>query len=39
MVIIGGILHRNPFYIEPNTFLEELRERGTKRAISRESGL
>jgi hypothetical protein len=39
MVIIGGILHRNPFYIEPNTFLEELRERGTKRAMSRESGL
>jgi hypothetical protein len=39
MVIIGGILHRNPFYVEPNTFLEELRERGAKRTMSRESGL
>jgi hypothetical protein len=27
MVIIGGILHQNPFYVEPDTFLKGLRER------------
>jgi len=39
MVIIGGILHRNPFYVEPNTFLEQLRERGKTTSFSREAGL
>jgi hypothetical protein len=38
MVIIGGIVHRNPFYVEPNTFLDEMRARATTRSISRESG-
>jgi hypothetical protein len=27
MVIIGGILHENPFYVPPERFLLELRER------------
>jgi hypothetical protein len=27
MVIIGGILHENPFFVPPNEFLRELRER------------
>ena len=27
MVIIGGILQENPFYVEPDAFLEELRDR------------
>ena len=39
MVIIGGILHRNPFYVEPTTFLDELRQRTTKRPFSWEAGL
>jgi DcmR-like sensory protein len=39
MVIIGGILHRNPFYVEPNTFLDEVRERQTKRPMASEAGL
>jgi hypothetical protein len=39
MVIIGGILHRNPFYVEPNTFLDELQARAATRSNSWESGL
>jgi len=39
MVIIGGILHRNPFYVEPAVFLDELRLRTTKRPFSWEAGL
>lgn len=31
MVIIGGILHRNPFYVRPEEFLREYRERRTVR--------
>jgi hypothetical protein len=27
MVIIGGILQRNPFFVAPDEFLRELRER------------
>jgi hypothetical protein len=27
MVIIGGILQENPFYVPPEEFLRELRER------------
>lgn len=27
MVLVGGTLHRNPFYVEPDRFLEELRAR------------
>jgi hypothetical protein len=28
MVILGGVLQRNPFYLPPAEFLAELRERG-----------
>ena len=28
MVIIGGILQQNPFFVPPDEFLRELRERG-----------
>jgi hypothetical protein len=28
VVIIGGVLQRNPFYVPPDDFLEELRTRG-----------
>ena len=28
MVIVGGILQENPFYVQPDEFLRELRERG-----------
>ena len=29
MVILGGVLQRNPFFVPPAEFLAELRERGT----------
>ena len=29
MIIIGGILQRNPFFVPPTEFLQELRERRT----------
>jgi hypothetical protein len=28
MVILGGVLQRNPFFVRPAEFLAELRERG-----------
>jgi hypothetical protein len=28
MVIIGGLLQKNPFFVSPDVFLLELRERG-----------
>jgi hypothetical protein len=28
MVIIGGLLQQNPFFVPPDQFLAELRERG-----------
>jgi hypothetical protein len=28
MVILGGVLQRNPFFVPPAEFLAELRERG-----------
>ena len=31
MVIIGGILHRNPFFVSPEQFLPEFRARRAKR--------
>jgi hypothetical protein len=34
MIIIGGILQENPFFVQPDEFLQELRER---RATSSES--
>jgi len=34
MVIIGGILQQNPFYIPPDEFLEEFRQRRYRRKSS-----
>jgi hypothetical protein len=36
MVILGGVLQRNPFFVPPAEFLSELRERGaySSRAIA-----
>jgi MEDS: MEthanogen/methylotroph, DcmR Sensory domain len=31
MVIVGGILHQNPFYVPPEEFLREIRERRANR--------
>jgi hypothetical protein len=30
MIIIGGILQENPFFVPPDEFLRELRARGAK---------
>ena len=38
MVIIGGILQRNPFFLPPGEFLQELRERRTERSSSTSAG-
>jgi hypothetical protein len=27
MIIIGGIVHENPYFVPPDTFLQELRTR------------
>jgi hypothetical protein len=32
MVIIGGVLQENPFFVPPDQFLRELQERGAYRA-------
>ena len=32
MIIIGGILQQNPFFVPPDEFLNEVRERRTGRA-------
>jgi hypothetical protein len=34
MVIIGGILQHNPFYIPPDEFLQEFRQRRSRRKSS-----
>jgi hypothetical protein len=34
MIIIGGILQHNPFFVAPNVFLRELRERRAGRSTS-----
>ena len=34
LVIIGGLLRENPFFIPPEQFLDELRERRLPRATS-----
>ncbi|PYV93253.1 MAG: hypothetical protein DMG05_02210 [Acidobacteria bacterium] len=34
MVIIGGILHQNPFFVPPEQFLREVRERRARRTRS-----
>jgi hypothetical protein len=38
MVIIDGILHRNPFFVPPGEFLREFRERRTGRSTSTSAG-
>jgi hypothetical protein len=35
MVIIGGILQQNPFFVPPDEFLDEFRERRSRRSGSR----
>jgi hypothetical protein len=34
MIIIGGLLQRNPFYMPPEEFLREIRQRPAKRSSS-----
>jgi len=34
-VIVGGILQKNPFYVEPEQFLQEIRERRANSGRSR----
>ena len=34
MIIIGGLLHRNPFYVPPEEFLREVRQRRAMRRSS-----
>jgi hypothetical protein len=34
MVIIGGILQHNPFFVPPDEFLQEFRERRAGRSIA-----
>ena len=34
MVIIGGILQENPFFVPPDEFLRELRERAGQNSTS-----
>jgi hypothetical protein len=34
MIIIGGILQQNPFYVPPEEFLREVRKRRANRAAS-----
>ena len=38
MVIIGGTLHRNPFFVRPGEFLREFRERRAGRSASASTG-
>jgi hypothetical protein len=33
MVIIGGILQENPFYVPPNEMLKELKERQAEKTV------
>jgi hypothetical protein len=33
MVIIGGILQENPFFVPPDEMLRELRERSDRKAV------
>jgi hypothetical protein len=39
MIIIGGILQENPFFVPPDEFLRELRTRGHTPNGSRPSAL
>jgi hypothetical protein len=35
MVIIAGVLRKNPFYVPPDMFIHELRARGDRREVGR----
>jgi hypothetical protein len=39
MIIIGGILQENPFFVPPDEFLRELRERHATRKASRSAAV
>jgi hypothetical protein len=39
MVIIGGILQENPFFVSPEEFLPELRERRARRGMARSTAV
>jgi hypothetical protein len=39
MVIIGGVLHQNPFFVQPDEFLQELHERRAARGGSLRSAV
>jgi hypothetical protein len=39
MVIIGGILQENPFFVPPEEFLRELRGRRAERISSLQNGI
>jgi hypothetical protein len=39
MIIIGGILQENPFFVPPDEFLRELRKRHATRNASRSSAV
>ena len=39
MVIIGGMLHRNPFFVSPEQFVPEFRERRAKHSVRRAAGV
>ena len=34
MVIIGGILQENPFYVPPDEMMKELKERTNRKAVA-----
>ena len=34
MIIIGGILQENPFYVPPDEMLKELKERASQKAVA-----
>ena len=34
MVIVGGVLQQNPFFVPPDRFLEELRNRAPRPRVS-----
>jgi hypothetical protein len=34
LVIIGGILQQNPFFVPPEEFLREVRDRRSRRVVS-----
>ena len=38
MVIVGGVLQKNPFFVPPAEFLLELRERGAYRSQPKANG-